>query len=142
MYDARTRDRFRLVVTGATGLVAVASATAVGALTGLAARDAVPQASTPPVPGDGVAANATREKPPVRWKQRPRRTVVSTTVVQRQVSTPPLGGGTVSAPAPAPAPPPAPLGGAGAAPAKNPPPPPAPPPPPPPPPPPAPSSGS
>ena len=45
MYDARTRDRFRVAVAAVTGLVAVSSATAVGAVAGLAARDTTPQAS-------------------------------------------------------------------------------------------------
>ena len=105
MYDARTRDRFRVAVAGATGLVAVASATAVGALAGLAARDTVPQAAPAPDPSDAVSATATPQRRPVRWRQRPQRTVVTTTVVRRQSNGSSLGGGTVTAAAPPAAPP-------------------------------------
>ncbi len=38
-YDRRTRDRFRLVVTGVTGAVGVTAVTLTGLLMGLASRD-------------------------------------------------------------------------------------------------------
>ncbi len=47
-YDRRTRDRFRLVVTGVTGGVGVGALTATGLLMGLASRDMADQQADQP----------------------------------------------------------------------------------------------
>ena len=96
-YDARRRDRFRGAVAAVTGLAAVASTTAAGAITGLAARDTGGDDAA--AGGDvGQVAPKHRSDVVVHWKQRPRRTVVETRTVYRTTSpgTVSLGGGSVA----------------------------------------------
>jgi hypothetical protein len=77
MNNARSRSRFRLLVTALTGAATVGSLTAAGVTTGAlakAARDSEPPADSADstASGDGAAAEGTV----VRWQDRPRRTVV------------------------------------------------------------------
>ncbi len=92
-YDARRRDRYRLVVTTVTGLATCAVAGATGALTGMAeaqtARDAAEKASAP----TDASGTARERRPRVVVKERPVRTRVVTRVVRVTV-----GGAQVSAP--------------------------------------------
>jgi hypothetical protein len=96
-YDARRRDHVRLAVTALTGLATAAAAGAVGVTAGLAAR-----ASAPDQPAEaGTVPQAAPKLVPrprvvVRWKERPRRTVVRTRTVFRTAPTS-LGGGSVGA---------------------------------------------
>jgi len=109
MYDARTRDRFRILVRGATGAVIVASATAAGALTGLAAHATTSAQSADATKTDAqlrhapkaARARATVARAPrtiIRWKERPTRTEVHTQTVYHTVPSTgsSLGGGSVS----------------------------------------------
>ena len=115
MYDARSRSRFRLLVTALTGAATVGSLTAAGVATGAIARGAHDvDAAADPVDGGADAATAepalagTRA---VRWQDRPRRTVVRRHRVLRVVPSVPegtalpapgdsLGGGTLTPLAP------------------------------------------
>jgi uncharacterized membrane protein YgcG len=93
MYDAQKRDRYRVLVTAVTGVAAVASATAIGVLTGAAAKATVDD--------DAVAAQLAQEpkrtRSVVRWKERPRRTIFETEYVQTVApGSTDVGGGTVA----------------------------------------------
>jgi hypothetical protein len=106
-YDRRTRDRFRLVVTGVTGGIGVAALTVTGLLMGLASRDFTDQQATDQQATDPAPARKDR---PVRLKQRPHITRVTVRYVTEGSSNPVGAGGSVTAsdPVPAPAPAPAP----------------------------------
>ena len=96
MYDAKTRNRFRVAATALTGLVTVAAATATGVVTGAAAR-ATTAAQDPPAPTT-QPERAQRPRVEVRWKERPRRTVVQTRTVYvpSGPATTVVGGGSVT----------------------------------------------
>lgn len=116
MYDARSRSRFRLLVTALTGAATVGSLTAAGVTTGALARAARDtEAGGDPADGASTAPAAAEVAGParvVRWQDRPRRTVVRRhRVVQVAPAVPEgaavpaptdtLGGGTVTSAAPA-----------------------------------------
>ena len=107
-YDRRTRDRFRLVVTGVTGGVGVAALTATGLLMGLASReyadqqaDQQGQQATKPAPATQAKARKARA---VKLRQRPHVTRVTTRYVTEGSSNPVGSGGSVSSSGPGPAP--------------------------------------
>ena len=141
-YSSRTRDRYRLAVTAATGSLAAAAIAGTGWVVGAVAHDQAQQ--------DAVQAEADRalaryearvarqqaaaQQPDTVLRQRPTRTRVTTRYVSGSATTIPVGGGgTVSTPTI-----PSGTGGSSGGGSATP----APPTPPPPPPPPAPSSGS
>jgi hypothetical protein len=83
MYDARKRNRFRRAATAMTGVAAVLSATATGVVTGVVARaaevdDGQPDTTAAP---QGEQGEPRRVEGVVKWKERPRRTVVHTRTV-------------------------------------------------------------
>ena len=124
-YDRRTRDRFRLLVTGLTGAAGVGAITATGLLMGLASRDFADQQTADqgqqagqPTQGAKAGArkaraSARRAAPEPRLRQRPYVTRVTVRYVPEGGANPVGSTGAVSAPsapapdAPAPAPAPA-----------------------------------
>ena len=123
-YDRRTRDRYRQVVTGVTGIAGVGALTVTGGLMGMAAGEAAKtqrqQDAAQEAQPDGQR-RADRREPGAgrRLRERPQVTRVTTRYVTggtvSGASGDPGPGGSVSsggptspqAPAPAPAPPPA-----------------------------------
>lgn len=77
-YTAESRERYRFLVAGITGLVACSAGGLTGAVAGVAAKQQVADSPADSLTG-AAPSRATR---PVVWKTRPHRTVVSTQVIR------------------------------------------------------------
>ncbi len=103
-YTPRTRDRFRLLASGLTGLTTVGVVAATGAATGLAAHQTADEAARRDVGRKDASGTMIANAPAtprevldhsVVWKRRPHRTVVSTRVLlQAGTASFELGGAT------------------------------------------------